>query len=344
LSAAVPLSVVMPVKDAEAFAAEAVRSVFAQTFGDFELIVVDDGSTDRTMEIVRSIVDSRLRVAAGPRRGVAAAINGGLREARGDLVARMDADDVSEPERFRVQMDFLRARPEVQVVGSDFVEIDSEGKVLGRFAAVDHAELAAASLLVENPLLHSSVMARAGTLRDLGGYRETASEDYELWCRLTRAGGFLANIPSPLIRWRWHERAVTKANAGGVRRSALETYEAFSGWFNARGNVEIPAVCANELSGEGGRTGPLARRMAWIYARLGGYFFERNEREIACKMFELSRQNGKIASGFSLDLPLKSSYPRRRLEVALKKKACSCPVMRGALKALRLWPYRPLER
>jgi len=341
MSPAPLVSVVMPVKDSGRFVGEAVESVLGQEFADFELVVVDDGSTDDSMEVVRGYEDARIRVVEGPCRGVAAAINQGLESARGELVARMDADDVAESDRLAVQADFLAREESIDAVGSDVLELDEEGKVIARFAALDHPDLARVSLLVENPLLHSSVTVRRQRLVELGGYAETASEDYELWCRLARAGGRLTNVPATLVRWRWHERAVTKENASGVRRSALETYSGFREWF-LKTDTAMPEVRADELCAGGDRLGPLARRLAWVYARLGAFYFDAGDSAGAVDAFTLSRENSRLCRDTALDVPLRASYPRRRAEVWLKSNSCPCNLARGI--AGTLFPYRPLER
>ena len=343
MSAPERLSVVMPVKNSGRFVAESLESIRAQTFGDFELIVVDDGSTDDSMDIIRSAAEERIRIVPGPQRGVAAALNRGLEAARGELVARIDADDVCEPDRFAVQADFLAYDTSIQVVGSDFLEIDASSGTIARFAAVDHPELSATSLLVENPLIHSSVMARLSVLKELGGYRETASEDYELWCRLVRAGGRLTNIPKTLVRWRWHEGAVTKSNAQGVRASARETCDAFRDGFVAAGAAP-PEVRADGLCAEGGRAPLLARRVQWIYRRFGAFFFERGDYAKAQRAFSLARDNARLCAGARLDAPLRSSYPLRRFESAVKSLAMRCSPLARLLAAKGPWTYKPLER
>jgi len=337
------LSVVMPVKNSARFIAESLESVEGQTFGDFELIIVDDGSTDESMDIVRSFKDARIRIVSGPRRGVAAAINRGLEEARGELVARIDADDVCEPDRFAVQVELLAREKSIHVAGSDFIEIDASGRTLAHFAAVDHPELAAASLLVENPLIHSSVTARLSVLKELGGYRETASEDYELWCRLVRSGGRLTNIPKTLIRWRWHKGAVTKSNAQGVRNSALETYAVFRDWFTAS-KAPLPAVRADELCGAAGRAPLLARRVQWIYARFGAFFFDRGDFAAAERAFSLARDNARLCARARFAPPLRSAYPVKKIESILKRAAARGGALGRLLASKGPWAYKPLER
>jgi len=339
----IPLSVIMPVKNSGAFIGESVDSVCAQTCGDFEFIVVDDGSTDDSMDIVRSRKDARISIVPGPGRGVAAAITAGLGAAQGEFFARIDADDVCEPDRFAEQLEFLKKEKTIQVVGSDFTEINETGETIARFAAVNHPELAAASLLVENPLIHSSVMGRRAVVNDLGGYRETASEDYELWCRLVRAGGRLTSLPKSLIRWRWHESAVTKSNAGGVRASALKTYEIFRDWFVGAQKLP-PVVGAAQLESQSARAGLLARRMAWLYVRFGAFFFDTENFKDARAMLITARDNARLCRGESFDAPLRSSYPTRKFERELKTRLTRIPALARLVPNTGPFSYKPLER
>src|ERR1043165_9066720 len=119
------VTVLMAVYNGEPFLAKAIDSILAQTYEDFELLVVDDGSTDATPDIVRSYGDRRVRTVRNPRNiGLARSLNVGLAEARGALVARHDADDLSYPDRFRRQVEFLAAHPDVAVLGTRFDSID----------------------------------------------------------------------------------------------------------------------------------------------------------------------------------------------------------------------------
>jgi len=161
------VSAVMPVYNGERFVVEAVRSILAQTFGDFECVVVDDGSTDGTAKLLEAeqARDSRLVVHRQPSNlGFRAALNTGCALARGELIARMDADDISEPTRFEQQVAFLRAHPEVGVVGSAMQVIDDHG-VRGRVKSYPAGGgLAAWSMLFFNSLGHPSVMMRRALL------------------------------------------------------------------------------------------------------------------------------------------------------------------------------------
>jgi len=161
---------------------EAVTSVLAQTAGDLELIVIDDGSTDATPEVLADLRDPRLRLERRPSAGLTRALVRALELARAPLVARLDADDLALPDRFARQRRFLDARPEVGLLGTGA------------------REAICRSLIRANPFVHSSVVMRRAALDLVGGYDPSfpVAQDYDLWMRLARVTR-LANLPEPLV-------------------------------------------------------------------------------------------------------------------------------------------------
>jgi glycosyltransferase involved in cell wall biosynthesis len=210
------VSVILPVRDGERFVAEAVRSIVDQTLADFELLVVDDGSSDATPSILAEVRDERLRVLRQEPLGLVAALKGAIAEARAPYLARMDADDVSLPARLERQVSFLDARPEVALVVPGVQAIDEEGRP-GEMVVVpeDDASLRR-RLLLRNPFTHGAVLVRADAVERAGGYRADygANEDYDLWRRIAREWK-LGAIPEVLYRYREHGAAVTKLDRGG---------------------------------------------------------------------------------------------------------------------------------
>lgn len=201
------VSVVMPVRNAVASVAAAVGSVCFQTLGDWELVVVDDGSRDGTGEWLqeRFREDARIRLVRTEEKGIVSALQTGCEMAGGRYVARMDADDVMVADRLEKQLVLLEARPEVGVV-SCLVRFGGEGA--GYSAHVDWinglVEPGAMALrrFVEAPVAHPSVMFRRELLERFGGYREGMfPEDYELWLRWMEAGVRFAKVPEVLLTW-----------------------------------------------------------------------------------------------------------------------------------------------
>jgi glycosyltransferase involved in cell wall biosynthesis len=206
------VSVVMAVHNGERWLAETLASLSAQTFGDFEVVVIDDGSTDGSAAILAEAAarDARYRVITQANFGLVASLNRGLAEARAPLVARIDADDVAEPERFARQVAFLSARPEVAAVGSAIRIIDGDGRFLRMQTYPCGPEAVAKAMLRGCALAHPAVMMRRAAVQTIGGYREAFrhAEDYDLWLRLGESHA-LDNLPEPLLRYRRHGGSVS---------------------------------------------------------------------------------------------------------------------------------------
>ena len=207
------VSVVMAVYDGEPFLRAALDSVLAQTFRDFELIVVDDGSTDGSAAIVRAIADPRVRLLSNERNlGLAPSLNRGVNDARGEFVARLDADDVAMPDRLARQVAFLDANPDVGMTGSWYVELADDGSETPRELPVDHWDLRW-HLCLYSPFVHSAVTWRRALVRDrIGAYDERLaySMDYDLWRRMASVFR-VANVPAHLVRVRTHAGSMTSA-------------------------------------------------------------------------------------------------------------------------------------
>lgn len=203
------VSVLMPAYNARRYVAEAIGSVLAQTWRDFELLIIDDGSTDDTAAILarHAAADPRVRVLSRRNGGIGAALNDGLVQARGELVARMDADDFCLPQRFARQVEFLRQAPDCVLVGSRVLLIDPDGAPLFEMADIptEHEAIDAMLLQARWSIVHPSVMMRRDVVRRIGGYNNDVVpvEDHDLFLRLAEVGR-LANLPDVLLRYRKH--------------------------------------------------------------------------------------------------------------------------------------------
>lgn len=205
------ISVIMPAYNAEKYIAEAIDSILNQTFGDFEFIILNDSSADHTEEIIRSYTDPRIVYLKNAQNmGVAATLNRGLSVAKGEYIARMDADDISLPERFEKQVAFLDKNPAVAVLGAGLERFDEGGTLDTVLPATDPKQMHI-DLLFACGLAHPSVMMRACVIRGLGGYDLAFEglEDYELWCRVARKYQ-VTTLPEVLLRYRIHSAQVTK--------------------------------------------------------------------------------------------------------------------------------------
>lgn len=207
------VSVLLPVRDAGSALSACLDSLAVQSLADHEVIAVDDGSCDGSGERLaeRATLDPRLRLLRTPPRGIAAALNHALAEARAKIVVRMDADDVAHVERLRLQVDRLAGDTEVDVLGCRVAtrapSAAGAGAGMRAYAAwvndlIDHGAMARARF-VESPLVHPSVAMRAEALRALGGYRDfDGPEDYDLWLRGFDAGLRFAKLEDVLLEWR----------------------------------------------------------------------------------------------------------------------------------------------
>ena len=199
------VTVLMPMYNAARHLRAAIESILAQTFTDFELLIVNDGSTDDSGAIARSYGDPRIRIVDHERNlGVAPALNHGLEVATGDLVARQDADDRALPTRLAEQVAVMRSRSELALLGSQAFRIDERGRRVGVVNRGLHHETAVWCHLFENPFIHTSVMFRRAIVRDLGGYEaafDRMLEDHALWSRVLQRFPTL-NLAARLVEYR----------------------------------------------------------------------------------------------------------------------------------------------
>src|SRR5436190_623470 len=179
------VSVLLPVWNGEAFLEQAMESILRQTLSSFELIVIDDGSTDRTAAIAEEFAsrDNRVRVLRRLHEGLSATLNAGIAAARGEYIARMDADDISVPDRLRKQVAYLDAHPACVAVGTWFEVVDEAARHIGlKTFVTTHGEISAALLRCVSPMAHPTIVARRDAVRGAGGYdaRRYPSEDLDL--------------------------------------------------------------------------------------------------------------------------------------------------------------------
>ena len=213
------VSVIMPTYNAQEYLRESLESVLNQTFEDFELLIIDDGSTDKTIEIINSYQDKRIKIIQGDKKGISSALNKGIENASGKYIARMDADDICAPNRFENQVKYLDNTPEIGM-SVTWVDIISDYKFSFWGKDAKNPKDFNTALLFQNPIVHPSVMFRTQLFKDKGlKYNENykCAEDYELWSRLIKNVD-IAAIDQPLIRYRIHENCTTNKvnNVSGI--------------------------------------------------------------------------------------------------------------------------------
>ena len=204
------VSVIMPTYNAQEYLRESLESVLNQTFEDFELLIIDDGSTDKTIEIINSYQDKRIKIIQGDKKGISSALNKGIENASGKYIARMDADDICAPNRFENQVKYLDNTPEIGM-SVTWVDIISDYKFSFWGKDAKTPKDFNTALLFQNPIVHPSVMFRTQLFKDKGlKYNENykCAEDYELWSRLINTIN-IGVIQKNLLHYRFYENNAT---------------------------------------------------------------------------------------------------------------------------------------
>jgi len=206
------VSVILPVHNGGSYIAAAIESILSQTYDHFELIVINDASTDNTGSIVQELAagDKRIRYLENETNlRVVQTLNKGITLAEGKYIARMDADDIALPDRFETQVGFLEANTDIGIADVLMEYIDEKGESLNRCnARVFHPREIRKKLAWTNVLGHSSIMGRAELFKAFR-YDNIYYEDYELWLRMTESGVRMAKIDRPLLRYRIHTESIT---------------------------------------------------------------------------------------------------------------------------------------
>ncbi len=211
----------MPCFNAADTVDEALNSLLTQTFSDFEIVAVDDGSSDATGEHLTkwAKLDPRISILTIPHAGIIKALNAGINTCNAPFIARMDADDLAHPERLEKQITYLEAHPQIAVVGClvEGFPVEDVGQGFRLYLEwLNHLvtpEAIARELFVESPLVHPSVMIRRTWLECVGGYQDHGwPEDYDLWLRMHIAGAQFAKVPEVLLSWREHPVRLTRTD------------------------------------------------------------------------------------------------------------------------------------
>ncbi len=268
-AAAPPLSVILPVRNGVQFLEEALASLEGQTFPDFQVLAVDDGSTDGTREILREAAgrDRRFQVLTQEPKGIVAALELARSRARGRYLARMDADDLALPGRFRRQMDLMTTDRRIVACGTGVTYFPPEKVREGArryetwINGLTSHEAMEGDLFVECPLPHPTLLLRAEAVEVAGGYRNLGwPEDYDLVFRLWEGGGRLAKVPEVLLRWREGEGRLSRTHGAyseeSFRRCKVHFLRRFHLW-EGKGLVvwgagPVGKAFARELLRQGG--------------------------------------------------------------------------------------------
>jgi len=264
-------SVLMPVFNAEQYIDEAVESVLAQTFRDFELLLLNDGSTDGTLNKLEVFAkrDTRCKIITGPNVGIVATLNKGLQLAKCPLIFRMDADDICLPTRFQQQVDYMAQHPECLVLGTAIYLIDNAGRrIMEMQVPKDHAKIDHANLQGDGShVFHPTWLMRRDAMVQLGGYREVCrhAEDLDLLLRAAEVGE-LHNLGNVLLLYRQHASSIGYAKR---KEQVLATQLAVSEACQRRGIPVPPLALASVPSGQALSASATHAKWAW-WALVGG--------------------------------------------------------------------------
>jgi len=216
------ISVVMAVYNSEKYIREAVDSILNQTFRNFEFIIINDGSTDKTQEILESYNDPRIVLTHQKHMGLTKSLNKGIALAKGKYIARQDADDISLPDRLEKQIEFLELHKDISLIGTAAKIIDIRGFYLKTIKyPTDHSSLRIA-IKHSNHFWHGSVMFRKQNFFELGGYQEIlfTAQDYDLWLRFVEKFK-VANLSDPLYKYRLNYLSLSFKKIVYQRRMAI---------------------------------------------------------------------------------------------------------------------------
>ncbi|MDQ3068427.1 MAG: glycosyltransferase [Acidobacteriota bacterium] len=314
MPAATPdVSVLMPCFNGARWIAGAIESVLAQTFVNYELVLVDDGSTDGTVDIVRryAAASASVVVVEKAHTDVSDTLNIGLRTARGRWVARLDQDDVSLPARLAEQMAYLSAHPEVVFLGSGFIRLDEHGREISAHTfPTTHRGLMSNLERMKGFCPHSTAVFLRDLALEAGGYRFALNDanDYDLWLRLS-AYGRLASLPAALVKCRTHSAQMSQE--GGGLPQILAGVAGGTAHFLRKGGHGDPFANA-EASRERAfldfvergieQSGLIGRRRVWVDLRAG--YFSRRNRVLGAGAF----LNGLVRSGYAAPLLWEKSF------------------------------------
>ncbi len=247
------VSVLMPAYNAQSTITETVESILRQTLNDFEFIIVDDGSTDATLELLQNFAqqDARLHILSRPNTGIVGALNDGLALCQGQFIARMDADDIAYPERLSAQVQFLDTHPNCVGVGSWVQFLDPDGSPIWTWKMNGDPQTIANGLLEGSVagLVHPAMMLRSDAVEAVGGYRQACTyvEDFDLFLRLSQLGNF-SIVPQCLLGYR---QLLTSINATRNRADRIAIKNALLAEARAKKGLPPKTLVPAPLSPEG---------------------------------------------------------------------------------------------
>jgi hypothetical protein len=334
------VSVVMSVRDGERYLAAAIDSVLAQTFMNLELIVIDDGSTDSSPEILAGYasVDQRVLVHRQQNAGLAVSLNRAVSHARSPLIARLDADDIARPRRLELQLAYLAQNPAMGVVGGAVAFIDEDGR---QFAETQYpttdAEIRQA-FPVTTPFVHSAVTMRRELFDAVGGYRAAFphAEDLDLWLRVS-ALAQLANLSETVVLYRIHPQQSTVTE---LERQSMSVLGAKVAW-RARGAgspdpfADTTLVDQAALQAAGASTDDLTTEFVRLAVWLAKTLSRSGREQAATALFAVADARARSESGSAALVSLVRRERSKRFRAQGRRIAAAMAALSTAFEAAR---------
>ena len=222
------LSILLPVYNGENFLNQCIESMLNQTYDNFELLIIDDGSIDNSKNIINNYNDSRITFIENKKNiGLTDTLNKGLRQAKGDYIARIDQDDIALENRLLEQMDYLSKHPDIKLIGTWCEIIDENNNKIKSIRRPINRKKILEAFVSYNPFLHSSVIFEKSTALNLGGYSTSFvhAQDFDLWYKIASKNN-VYNVPHELVKIRWHSQRATLSaqNKKHIKKESIEIY------------------------------------------------------------------------------------------------------------------------
>lgn len=235
------LTVILPVYNGENFLNTCIDSILRQTYQDFEFLIIDDCSKDKSIEIINSYTDSRINFISNNKNlGLTKTLNNGIKMASGNYIARIDQDDFSRKDRFSKQINYLTKNPNVKLIGSWCNIVNQDNKFIKSLEPPSKREKILEAFVKTNPFIHSSVIFDKRTVLNLGGYPESFvhAQDFALWYSII-INNMVYNVPEKLVTIKWHSNRATLSshNKKFIKNESLSIYK------EALKNQEISIIC-----------------------------------------------------------------------------------------------------
>jgi glycosyltransferase involved in cell wall biosynthesis len=260
------VSILLPVYQGELFLAESINSILNQSYDNFELIIINDGSTDKTGDIIAGYKDKRISVVTQKNKGLVESLNIGIKMTKSEYIARQDADDISEPTRLEKQVNFLESHKNVVMAGCSMKVVDMSSAIMHEHRVLLNNPELKQELLMRSPFAHGSVMMRKDAVIKAGGYRkdEWPAEDYGLWLRMAEFGDF-ANLDEPLYIYRENTVGISASNSDLQNSKTIKIQD--EAWLEAKkllaaGTINLTTY--NNLSHGQQRIKRILNTSAWI--------------------------------------------------------------------------------